>query len=65
MMFGVGFEDCWYKVLGVLGLELSGDLRFRGAQNFGRLATTTTGGPMPSPGRSSATSQAGRPDGPG
>lgn len=29
-MFGVAFEDCWYKVPKVLSLELSGDLRFRG-----------------------------------
>ena len=33
-MFGVGFEDCWYKVPGVLGLELSGDLRFRGPRGL-------------------------------
>ena len=33
-MFGVGFEDCWYKVPGVPGLELSGDLRFRGPRGL-------------------------------
>ena len=29
-MLGPGFETCWYAVPGVPGLELSGDLRFRG-----------------------------------
>ena len=29
-MFGAGFEECWYAVPGAPGLELSGDLRFRG-----------------------------------
>ena len=40
IMFGEGFEDCWYKVPGVPGLDLSGDLRFRGSKGYGRLATT-------------------------
>ena len=34
IMFGIGFEDCWYKVPGVLSLELSGDLRFRGPRGL-------------------------------
>ncbi len=29
-MFGPAFKDCWYEVPGAPGLELSGDLRFRG-----------------------------------
>ncbi len=33
-MVGVGFEDCWYEVPGVPGLELSGDLRFRGPRGL-------------------------------
>ena len=37
IMFGEGFEDCWYKVPGAPGLELSGDLRFRGPQGLRKL----------------------------
>lgn len=33
-MFGVGVKDCWYAIPGVLGLELSGDLRFRGPRGL-------------------------------
>ena len=29
-MFGEEFGDCWHEIPGVSGLELSGDLRFRG-----------------------------------
>jgi HNH endonuclease len=35
-MFGVGFENCWYEVPGVPGLELSGDLQFRGPRGLRR-----------------------------
>ena len=33
-MFGRAFEHCWYKIPGVLCLELSGDLRFRGPRGL-------------------------------
>ena len=36
-MFGEGFEDCWYKVPGVPGLELSGDLSFREPRGLRKL----------------------------
>jgi HNH endonuclease len=44
-MFGEGFEDCWYKIPGVLGLELSGDLRFRGPRALRKLRHDYNGRP--------------------
>ena len=44
-MFGEGFEDCWYKVPGVPGLELSGDLRFRGPRGLRKLRHDCNGRP--------------------
>jgi hypothetical protein len=44
-MFGEGFEDCWYKVPGVPGLELSGDLRFRGPRVLRKLRHDCNGRP--------------------
>ena len=44
-MFGQGFEDCWYEVPGAPGLELSGDLRFRGPQGLRKLRVDCNGRP--------------------
>ena len=44
-MFGQGFEDCWYKIPGVAGLELSGDLRFRGPRVLRKLRHDYNGRP--------------------
>jgi HNH endonuclease len=44
-MFGVGFEDCWYKVPAVLSLELSGDLRFRGPRGLRQVRYDRNGRP--------------------
>ena len=45
IMFGEGFEDCWYDVPGVPGLELSGDLRFRGPLGLRKLRHDCNGRP--------------------
>jgi hypothetical protein len=42
VMFGAGFEECWYEVAGVRGLELSGDLRFRGPRGLRKLRHAST-----------------------
>ena len=44
-MFGEGFEDCWYEVPGVPGLELSGDLSFRGPRGLRKLRHDYNGRP--------------------
>jgi HNH endonuclease len=44
-MFGEGFENCWYEIPGVAGLELSGDLRFRGPQVLRKLRHDYNGRP--------------------
>jgi hypothetical protein len=44
-MFGEGFENCWYKVPGVLGLEMSGDLRFRGPKRVRKTRHDAKGRP--------------------
>ena len=44
-MFGGGFEDRWYEVPGVPGLELSGDLRFRGRRGLRKLRHDGDGRP--------------------
>ena len=45
IMFGEGFEDCWYNVPGVPGLALSGDLRFRGPQGLRKTRHDCNGRP--------------------
>ena len=45
VMFGGGFEDRWYEVPGVPGLELSGDLRFRGRRGLRKLRHDGDGRP--------------------
>jgi hypothetical protein len=45
VMFGGGFEDHWYEVPGVPGLELSGDLRFRGRRGLRKLRHDGDGRP--------------------
>ena len=45
VMFGKAFDDCWYKVPGAPGLELSGDLRFRGPQGLRKLRVDCNGRP--------------------
>jgi hypothetical protein len=45
VMFGAGFEDCWYEIPGVRGLELSGDLRFRGPRGLRKLRYDCNGRP--------------------
>jgi hypothetical protein len=45
IMFGEGFENCWYKVPGVPSLELSGDLSFRGPQGLRKLRIDCNGRP--------------------
>ncbi len=45
IMFGVGFDDCWYEVPGILGLELSGDLRFRGPRGLRQTRHDSNGRP--------------------
>lgn len=44
-MFGPGFDRCWYSVPGVPGLELSGDLRFRGPGGVRRMRHDRNGRP--------------------
>jgi hypothetical protein len=44
-MFGEGFENCWYEIPGVLGLELSGDLSFRGPRGLRKLRHDCNGRP--------------------
>ena len=44
-MFGKGFENCWYGILRVPGLELSGDLRFRGPRVLRKLRHDCNGRP--------------------
>ena len=44
-MFGQGFENCWYEIPGVLGLELSGDLSFRGPRGLPKLRHDYNGRP--------------------
>jgi hypothetical protein len=44
-MFGAGFEKCWYAVPGAPGLELSGDLRFRGPQGLRTMRFDSNGRP--------------------
>ena len=44
-MFGEGFEDSWYEVPGVPGLELSGNLRFRGPLGLRKLHHDCNGRP--------------------
>ena len=44
-MFGEGFENCWYNVPGAPGLELSGDLRFRGPQGLRKIQHDCNGRP--------------------
>ena len=45
VMFGKEFQDRWYKVPGVPGLELSGDLRFRGPRVLRKLRHDCNGRP--------------------
>jgi hypothetical protein len=45
IMFGQGFEDCWYEVPGAAGLKLSGDLRFRGRHGIRKLRVDCNGRP--------------------
>ena len=44
-MFGKGFENCWYGIPRVPGLELSGDLRFRGPRGLRKLRHDRNGRP--------------------
>jgi HNH endonuclease len=44
-MFGQEFEDCWYVIPGISGLELSGDLRFRGPQGIRKVRHASNGRP--------------------
>ena len=44
-MFGKEFQDRWYKVPGVPGLELSGDLRFRGPKRVRKTRHDAKGRP--------------------
>jgi hypothetical protein len=44
-MFGSAFADCWYEIPGLPGLELSGDLRFRGPRGIRRLRHDAKGRP--------------------
>jgi len=44
-MFGEGFDDCWYEIPGVLGLELSSDLSFRGPLGLRKLRHDYNGRP--------------------
>ena len=44
-MFGKGFENCWYAIPRVPGLELSGDLRFRGPRGLRKLRHDSNGRP--------------------
>jgi hypothetical protein len=53
-MFGPGIEGCWYEVLGVAGLELSGDLRFQGPGGMRRTRHDRKGRPYVAARRKSA-----------
>lgn len=44
-MFGPGFEDCWSAIPGAPGLELSGDVRFRGPRGVHRTRHDPRGRP--------------------
>ena len=44
-MFGEEFGDCWHEIPGVSGLELSGDLRFRGPRVLRKLRHDCNGRP--------------------
>ena len=44
-MFGEEFGDCWHVIPGVSGLELSGDLRFRGPRVLRKLRHDCNGRP--------------------
>ena len=44
-MFGPGYEDHWHTVPGTRGLELSGDLRFRGVTGVRRIRHDHNGRP--------------------
>ena len=44
-MFGEEFGDCWHEIPGVSGLELSGDLRFRGPRVLRKLRHDYNGRP--------------------
>jgi HNH endonuclease len=44
-MFGAGFEECWYTISRVPGLELSGDLRFRGPRGLRKVRHDRNGRP--------------------
>jgi hypothetical protein len=44
-MFGEEFGDCWHVIPGVSGLELSGDLRFRGPRGLRKLRHDCNGRP--------------------
>jgi len=60
-MFGTGFENRWYAIPGVLGLELSGDLGFRGPGGVRRTRHDRNGRPCGEAMRSSAHATQGRP----
>src|SRR5271157_4616467 len=45
VMFGEEFGDCWHEIPGVSGLELSGDLRFRGPRVLRKLRHDCNGRP--------------------
>ena len=44
-VFGPRFRDCWYAIPGAPGLELSGDLRFRGPKGLRKLRHDRNGRP--------------------
>ena len=44
-MFGKGFENCWYEIPRVPGLELSGDLKFQGPRGLRKLRHDSNGRP--------------------
>ena len=60
-MFGPGFECCWYAIPGVPGLELSGDLRFRGPGGVRGTRHDRNGRPYAEARRKSAHAPDGRP----
>ena len=59
-MFGQGFAERWYPVPGVPGLELSGDLRFRGPEGIRKLRHNSKGRPYVLANRASRTTGDGR-----
>lgn len=59
-MFGPSFRGCWYPVPGVPGLELSGDLRFRGPGGVRRMRLDRNGRPYVTARRKSALEGEGR-----